>query len=115
MAASPVVLFHQLPAYILNPTSNVIRIDFGRVAFGKNWNDDAASFECSDEILNQIWELCRDSNKATTFAGVYIDGDRRISEDVCTVFARAGKQIFERRLWFEAGNIQRPSTYRQLG
>lgn len=45
-------------------------------AFASTWNDDAASFECSDGLLNRIWELCRYSIKATTFAGVYVDGDR---------------------------------------
>jgi hypothetical protein len=45
-------------------------------AYASTWNDDAASFECSDEMLNRIWELCRYSIKATTFAGVYVDGDR---------------------------------------
>jgi hypothetical protein len=47
-----------------------------RAAFPKNWDDDAASFESSDPMLNQIWELCRYSIKATAFAGVYVDGDR---------------------------------------
>lgn len=47
-----------------------------RAAFSKSWNDDAADFKSSDETLNRIWELCRYSIKATTFAGVYIDGDR---------------------------------------
>jgi alpha-L-rhamnosidase len=45
-------------------------------AFASTWDDDAASFESSDETLNQIWDLCRYSIKATTFAGVYVDGDR---------------------------------------
>ena len=27
-------------------------------------------------MLNRIWELCKYSIKATTFAGVYVDGDR---------------------------------------
>ncbi|HSP44208.1 MAG TPA: alpha-L-rhamnosidase C-terminal domain-containing protein, partial [Luteolibacter sp.] len=40
------------------------------------WDDDAAAFRCSDETLNRIWELCRYSIKATSFAGVYVDGDR---------------------------------------
>ena len=40
------------------------------------WDDDAAAFDSSDEMLNRIWELCRYSIKATTFAGVYVDGDR---------------------------------------
>jgi hypothetical protein len=45
-------------------------------AFAKTWDDNAASFESSDTMLNRIWELCRYSIKATTFAGVYVDGDR---------------------------------------
>jgi hypothetical protein len=45
-------------------------------AFAKTWDDHAAAFECSDEMLNRIWELCRYSIKATTFAGIYVDGDR---------------------------------------
>lgn len=45
-------------------------------AYAATWNDEAASFECSDEMLNRIWELCRYSIKATTFAGLYVDGDR---------------------------------------
>lgn len=45
-------------------------------AFAKTWQDDAATFSSSDATLDQIWELCRYSIKATTFAGVYVDGDR---------------------------------------
>lgn len=40
------------------------------------FNDQAARFDSSDEILDQIWELCRYSIKATSFCGVYVDGDR---------------------------------------
>jgi hypothetical protein len=47
-----------------------------RAAFSSAWNEDASSFECSDETLNRIWDLCKYSLKATTFAGVYVDGDR---------------------------------------
>lgn len=47
-----------------------------RAAFAQTWQDDASSFKASDDILTQIWELCRYSIKATTFAGVYVDGDR---------------------------------------
>ena len=45
-------------------------------AFASTWDDEAAAFRCSDDLLNRIWELCRYSIKATTFAGVYVDGDR---------------------------------------
>ncbi len=44
--------------------------------FASTWRDDAAAFVSSDDTLNRIWEMCRYSIKATTFAGVYVDGDR---------------------------------------
>ena len=47
-----------------------------RAAYSATWNDNASAFECSDETLNRIWELSKYSIKATTFAGVYVDGDR---------------------------------------
>jgi alpha-L-rhamnosidase len=47
-----------------------------RASFAATWNDNAAAFHSSDEMLNRIWELCRYSIKATTFAGIYVDGDR---------------------------------------
>lgn len=40
------------------------------------FDDFAAHFESSDPVLNAVWELCKYSIKATTFAGVYVDGDR---------------------------------------
>ena len=33
-------------------------------------------FTSSDSILNQVWDLCKYSMKATSVAGIYIDGDR---------------------------------------
>ncbi len=40
------------------------------------FDDDAAFFESSDPVLNDVWELCKYSIKATSFCGVYVDGDR---------------------------------------
>ena len=40
------------------------------------FDDKASSFESSDSVLNAVWELCKYSIKATTFCGVYVDGDR---------------------------------------
>jgi len=40
------------------------------------FNDQASSFICSDTILNQVWNLCKQTIKATSFCGLYIDGDR---------------------------------------
>lgn len=40
------------------------------------FNDEAAQFSSSDSTLNAVWQLCKYSMKATSFAGVYVDGDR---------------------------------------
>lgn len=41
-----------------------------------HFNDQAASFSSSSDVLNDIWELCRYSMKATSFCGIYVDGER---------------------------------------
>lgn len=40
------------------------------------FDDDAAYFTSSDTLLNTIWNFCKYSIKATSFAGLYVDGDR---------------------------------------
>ncbi len=40
------------------------------------FDDTESSFESSDEWLNRVWELSKHSIKATSYAGVYVDGDR---------------------------------------
>jgi alpha-L-rhamnosidase len=40
------------------------------------FNDYSSNFECSDPVLDDIWEFCKYSIKATSFTGIYIDGDR---------------------------------------
>ncbi|MDR3194123.1 MAG: family 78 glycoside hydrolase catalytic domain [Tannerella sp.] len=40
------------------------------------FDETAATFHSSDTVLNQVWELCKYSVRATSFAGVYVDGDR---------------------------------------
>ena len=47
-----------------------------RAAFDSTWTDDAATFHSSDPMLDRVWDLCHYSIKATTFAGVFVDGDR---------------------------------------
>ncbi len=47
-----------------------------QVAVHYPFDDNAATFSCSDERLNRIWDLCKHTIKATTFAGIYVDGDR---------------------------------------
>jgi hypothetical protein len=45
-------------------------------AFTYYFDDSASSFTSSDSILNQVWDICKYSIKATSFTGIYIDGDR---------------------------------------
>lgn len=47
-----------------------------RAVFDRTWSDNAASFHSSDKMLDRIWDLSHDTIKATTFAGVFVDGDR---------------------------------------
>jgi hypothetical protein len=40
------------------------------------FDESASYFACSNDTLNQIWDLCKYSVKATSFTGIYVDGDR---------------------------------------
>lgn len=63
-----------------------------RAAFASDWNDSASAFETSDPMLNRIWDFCRYSIKATTFAGVYVDGDReRTAYEADAYFSQLGR------------------------
>lgn len=71
-----------------------------RASFDSTWNDSAAAFHSSDEMLNRIWELCRYSIKATTFAGIYVDGDReRVAYEADAYLAQLGQ-------YYDDGGVQ---------
>lgn len=40
------------------------------------FDDNESYFESSDSILDQVWDLSKYSIKATSFTGLYVDGDR---------------------------------------
>ena len=40
------------------------------------FNDTDSHFHSSDTLLNQVWEICKYTIKATSFLGIYVDGDR---------------------------------------
>ena len=51
-------------------------------------------------MLNRIWEMCRYSIKATTFAGIYVDGDReRVAYEGDAYFSQLGQ-------YYTDGNVQ---------
>ena len=51
-------------------------VEIWQKAFYYKFNDNSSAFKSSDTILNAIWNLCKHTIKATSFAGYYIDGDR---------------------------------------
>lgn len=55
-------------------TSELITIT--RSSITVPFDRDTSSFTSSDETLNRVWQLCKDTMEATSFCGVYVDGDR---------------------------------------
>jgi alpha-L-rhamnosidase len=61
----------------LETQSEAIKVEqLSRLVVNYAFDDDAVTFNSSDTTLNQIWDLCKYSIKATTFSGYYVDGDR---------------------------------------
>jgi len=61
---------------LLNCPGTVTADDLRQFVLHVPFDDSAASFTSSNSTLNAVWELCQYSIKATTFCGVYVDGDR---------------------------------------
>jgi hypothetical protein len=63
-------------AEIRNVDNKIGKDDIRQVALFNYFEMNESEFTSSDTILNQIWDLCKYSMKATSFTGIYIDGDR---------------------------------------
>lgn len=63
-------------AEIENFKNNFDKNNFTQLAYHSYWEENASHFKSSDTILNQVWDLCKYTIKATTFSGVYVDGER---------------------------------------
>jgi len=59
-----------------NFQSELTKNDIVQKAHFGYFDEGESSFASSDTTLNQIWDLCKYSMKATTSTGLYIDGDR---------------------------------------
>ncbi|MDR1154970.1 MAG: family 78 glycoside hydrolase catalytic domain [Bacteroidales bacterium] len=55
---------------------NIRKSDVVRQSVYYPFNETASRFLSSDTVLNRVWELCKYSVKAVSFAGIYVDGDR---------------------------------------
>ncbi len=61
---------------LVNLPSPIDASDIRQIAVHYPFDDDASCFVSSDTVLNDVWEFCKYSIKATSFCGVYVDGDR---------------------------------------
>ena len=61
---------------IENYVTNLDKEDIIRTSYFHYFDVDQSYFKSNDSILNQVWGLCKYSIKATSFAGLYVDGDR---------------------------------------
>ncbi len=61
---------------IIGSPSLVREEDLIQLAVWYRFDDRASSFTSSDKTLNDVWSLCKYSIKATSFLGIYVDGQR---------------------------------------
>ncbi|OVE79074.1 hypothetical protein BVY01_03540 [bacterium I07] len=61
---------------LINCPSGLDEHSVRQIAVHYPFNDNASSFKSSNHVLNDVWDLCKYSIKATTFCGLYVDGDR---------------------------------------
>lgn len=61
---------------IVGAPGEVTKGDVRQLALFYPFDDDDAGFHSSDRTLNEVWELCKYSMKATNAFGIFIDGDR---------------------------------------
>ena len=61
---------------IENAAASLTKDDVRQLSVHYPFDDKAADFRCSDDKLNAIWELSKYSIKATSYGGIFVDGDR---------------------------------------
>lgn len=61
---------------IENASSNISEKDLIQFVYHIYWKNDQSHFSSSDTVLNQVFDMCKYTIKATSFAGLYVDGDR---------------------------------------
>lgn len=61
---------------VYNYSRPLTRMDVTRESVHVPFDETSAFFHCNNDTLNQIWDLCKYTMKATSFTGIYIDGDR---------------------------------------
>jgi len=57
-------------------SKNLKKKDFIRRSVHYPFDDKKSEFKCSSDTLNQLWDLFKYTTKATSFLGIFVDGDR---------------------------------------
>lgn len=63
-------------AQISNLKNPIKKEDIYQTRYSVYWEENQSGFISNDTTLNQVWDICKYSMKATSFAGIYVDGDR---------------------------------------
>jgi len=72
--ASQIMPFRYVELECMPPSFKAEQIQ--RVSVQIPFDENAATFSSSDAHLDAVWSLCKHSVKATSFLGLYVDGDR---------------------------------------
>ena len=86
--------------------------DIRRTFIHYPFDDGASYFHCSDETLNAVWDLCKYSIKATSFCGIYVDGDReRIPYEADAYINQLGHYCVDREFSMARRSVDHLMTY----
>lgn len=61
---------------VVNYAGEVGPEDVRQIAVHYPFDDTTADFHADDPVLKDVWALCKYTIKATSFTGIYVDGDR---------------------------------------
>lgn len=53
-------------------------VEFRQIAVHTEFNDSNSAFVSDNELLNEIYDFCKNTIKSTSYAGVYVDGYREL-------------------------------------
>jgi hypothetical protein len=92
---------------INNASQPITASDLRQKAYFYSFNESQSDFASSDTVLNQVWKLCKYSMKATSFTGIYIDGDReRIAYEADAYINQLGHYCTDREYGMAQNTIE---------
>ncbi|MEI7422707.1 MAG: alpha-L-rhamnosidase C-terminal domain-containing protein [Prolixibacteraceae bacterium] len=99
-------------AEIRNASQTITSADVRQKALFHYFDLQQSDFSSSDTILNQVWNLCKYSMKATSFTGIYIDGDReRIAYEADAYINQLGHYAVDREYFMARATLEHFMTH----